>query len=186
MSDPYVGEIRCFGFNFAPQNWAQCAGQLLPIAQNAALFSVLGTTYGGDGKTTFGLPDLQGRTPVGMGLGPGLANVAEGQKLGEESVTLLASQLPAHSHTLDTASNGGATLANAPTANVSFVSQYQEGNNKGFLNMFVPSPPPPAKPVTMAAASLAPSGSGQPHENRQPYLAIGFCMALTGVYPSRS
>ncbi len=186
MSDQFIGEIRSFGFNFAPQGWAQCAGQLLSISQNTALFSLLGTTYGGNGTTTFGLPDLRGRNAVGAGQGPGIPQVLLGEQLGTETTTLTTQQIPAHSHTAEVAANGGATLATAPTASTSWFSEYQDLNNKGFLNMFAPNPPAPAKPVTMAGASIGVAGSGQPHENRQPFLAIGYCIAMQGIFPPRS
>lgn len=186
MSDPFIGEIRSFGFNFAPLGWAQCAGQLLPISQNTALFSLLGTFYGGNGTTTFGLPDLRGRTATGTGQGPGLPLVSVGEQAGQETVTLLANNLPPHTHTLETGSNNAATtLPAVPTANTSWMSQYFDNNSHQPLNMFAPNPPAPTKPVTMAAASIGIAGSSLPHENRQPYLAIGYCIALNGIFPPR-
>lgn len=161
-----------FGFNFAPRNWAFCDGQLLPIAQNTALFSLLGTTYGGDGRTTFGLPDLRGRVPLhdGSGTGPGLSSYSLGQQGGLETVTLTAQQIPPHNHLQACSSddpNSGSPAGNFPAA----VSPpiYSSGAN-----------------AAMANTAVGNAGGGQQHENRQPYLAINFCIALQGVFPSRN
>jgi microcystin-dependent protein len=172
MSEPFVGEIRMFGFNFAPQGWAQCNGQLLPIDQNTALFSLLGTTYGGDGRTTFALPDLRSRVPVGQGQGPGLSSYAEGQAGGAETVTLVAAQMPGHTHPVKASSGpansdqpGGRALARSAS------------------HIYT------AKPDTstvMNADMLGDAGNSQPHDNIQPYLAVNFCIATAGIFPSRS
>ena len=172
MSEPFLGEIRMFGFGFAPQGWAQCNGQLLPISQNTALFSLLGTTYGGDGRTTFALPDMQSRVPVCQGQGPGLSSYAEGQAGGAETVTLAATQMPGHTHPVKASSSaadsdqpGGRALAR--TASHSYTAQ-------------------PDTSTVMNANMLGDTGGSQPHNNIQPYLAVNFCIALTGVFPARN
>ncbi|HEX9189874.1 MAG TPA: tail fiber protein [Vicinamibacteria bacterium] len=171
MADPFVAEIRIFPFNFAPRGWAWCDGQLLPLSQNTALFSLLGTTYGGNGKSNFALPDLQGRAPMHPGQGPGLSLHDLGETGGSDTVTLLESEIPAHSHALrgsdligDTPSPPGNTLARFPNA-------YQ--SSAGGL-------------VSMAAESLPPAGGDAPHNNLMPYLTFYFCIALQGVFPPRT
>jgi microcystin-dependent protein len=169
MSDPFIAEIRIVGFNFPPRGWAHCDGQLVSISQNTALFSLLGTTYGGDGRTTFGLPNLQGRAPMQPGAGPGLTPHQLGETAGTETVTLLASQVPPHSHGVG-ASSGEATEtspANALPA-VAEVPQYR-----------------PSGDTTMAPTALPPVGGGLPHNNMQPYLAVNFVIALQGIFPPR-
>jgi microcystin-dependent protein len=172
MADPFVAEIRIFPFNFAPKGWAWCDGQLMPISQNTALFSLLGTTYGGDGKSNFALPDLQGRAPMHPGQGPGLSLHDLGETGGSETVTLLESEIPAHSHALranntlgDTPVPAGHTLARA-TYNL-----YQQTVN--------------ANLVSMAPEALPPAGGDQPHNNLMPYLTFYFNIALQGVVPPR-
>lgn len=169
--EPFIGQISIVGFNFPPRGWAACNGQLLSIAQNTALFSLLGTTYGGNGKTTFALPDLRGRTPMGTGNGAGLTPRSLGEQVGTESVTLLTSQLPQHTHTVtaqasraDRANAGGAQLASAADA--------------------VYATTGPA--ATLAPGSVSPAGSGLPHNNLQPQLALMFVIALEGIYPARN
>lgn len=171
MSQPFIGEIRLFGFNFAPRGWALCNGQILSIAQNTALFSLLGTTYGGNGQTTFALPNLQSRVPIHQGQGPGLSSYVMGQQAGTETVTLLNSQMPAHTHSL-VASSGDAVsgkpagkfLANttAPIYNTS-----QDG-------------------TLLGAQSIGIQGGNQPFSIIQPYLVVNFCIALEGIFPSRN
>lgn len=171
MTEPYLGELRCFGFNYPPRGWAYCQGQLLPIAQNTALFSLLGTMYGGNGQTTFGLPDLRGRAPIGFGQGPGLSPRELGEVGGEEQVTLTAAQIPPHTHTVM-----GATDAStkSPTNAVPGVTA------GGSSYSSTPSTP-------MNAGMIPPSGGGnQPHDNISPYLATNWCIALEGLYPPRS
>jgi microcystin-dependent protein len=172
MPDPFIGEIRMFGFGFAPQGWAQCNGQLLPIADNAALFSLLGTTYGGDGQTTFALPDLRSRVPVGQGQGPGLSSYGQGQAGGTETVTLAAAQMPGHTHPVtastsaaDSGQPAGRTLARS--AGHTYTAR-------------------PGASTVMNAAMLGHTGGSQPHGNIQPYLAVNFCIATEGIFPSRS
>ncbi len=168
--DPFVAEIRIVGFNFAPSGWAQCNGQLLPISQNTALFSLLGTFYGGNGQSTFALPDLQGRAPVQPGQGPGLSIRDLGESSGVEFITLLSSEIPAHSHNI-----GATTLpgdVNLPTGNIlarsSNVSAYNANNTPL---------------VQLSPLAITPTGSSLPHNNLQPYLTINFIIALQGVFP---
>jgi microcystin-dependent protein len=173
MSEPFIGEIRIFGFSFPPRGWAQCAGQLMAISQNTALFSILGTTYGGNGTSTFGLPDMRGRIPVSSGQGPGLSPYVLGEMTGTETVTLTASQLPAHNHAAGCSSSAGNSLSGAgavPAADMA-------GGNNVFSS--------PAN-ATMNAASLSLVGGGQPHNNLQAYLAVNYCIALNGIFPSRN
>lgn len=172
MADPFVAEIRIFPFNFAPQGWAWCDGQLLPISQNTALFSLLGTTYGGNGKSNFALPDLQGRAPMHPGQGPGLSLHDLGETGGSETVTLLESEIPAHSHALNGVNDSG--LQFSPGGAVSArANLYKSGPAANTL-------------VNMSVNAIAPAGGGQPHNNMQPYLTMYFCIALQGVYPPRS
>lgn len=171
MADPFVAEIRMFPFNFAPKGWAFCDGQLLPLSQNTALFSLLGTTYGGDGKSTFALPDLQGRAPMHPGQGPGLSLHDLGETGGSETVTLLESEIPAHSHTLST------SVRPADSLNPGQLSP-GTGNN-----MYTAAAG--ATLVAMAPDALAPAGGDQPHNNMQPYLTLSFCIAMQGVFPPR-
>lgn len=176
MADPFVAEIRIFPFNFAPKGWAWCNGQLLPISQNTALFSLLGTTYGGDGKSTFALPDLQGRAPVHPGQGPGLSLHFLGETGGSETVTLLESETPAHSHAM--MANVSPGLLNTPAPDRT-LSRSQGGN------AYVPGSPIPT-PVNLASQILAPTGGDLPHNNMMPYLTFYFCIALQGVFPPRT
>ena len=172
MSDPFVAEIRIFGFNFAPTGWAQCDGQLLPISQNTALFSLLGTYYGGDGRSTFALPNLQGAAPLQAGQGPGLSLYDLGQSGGEDFVTLLASEMPAHNHGMNASTVDNADAA-IPSATATFAPStggalYQTSAN-----------------VQLAGQAIAPAGGGLPHNNDQPYLTLNYCIALQGVFPPR-
>jgi microcystin-dependent protein len=170
--DPFVAEIRIFGFNFAPRGWATCDGQLLPISQNTALFSLLGTTYGGDGRSTFGLPNLQGRAPMHPGQGPGLSLRDLGETGGSESVSLLQSEMPSHSHALRASSGDGTdqTPQGSYFATGVGIGQYAAANNL----------------VALSPNALLTAGSGLPHNNMQPYLTVNFCIALQGVFPPRS
>jgi microcystin-dependent protein len=177
MSDAFVAEIRIFPFNFAPKGWAFCNGQLLPISQNTALFSLLGTTYGGDGKSTFGLPNMQGNVPMQPGQGQGLSLRDLGEISGAESVTLLQSEIPVHTHTVQP-SNQQADIQQ-PTATTSLARPV------GALPYFSGGPPPPPL-VAMAFQSLSPAGGSLPHNNMQPYLTLNFCIALQGIFPPRS
>lgn len=167
MSTPYIGQIMMFSFDFPPRTWAQCNGQLLPINQNQALFSILGTTYGGNGQTTFGLPNLQGRTPLHWGQGPGLSPRALGEVGGTETVTLAATQIAAHTHAV-TANNTAPTLG-TPAGNSWAAGSYSSSGN-----------------TPMNGADIGNAGGSQPHENRSPFLVVNFCIALQGIFPSRT
>lgn len=171
--EPFLGQIQMFGFNFAPRGWAFCEGQLLPISQNSALFSLLGTTYGGDGRTTFALPDLKGRVAMHFGNGAGLSNRPIGQKGGDETHTLTAAQMPSHTHTANCHAGGGD--GNTPVAK--FWSK-DLGTQSGTYHT--------AADETMAPTALANTGGSQSHNNMQPFLVINFCIALQGVFPSRN
>lgn len=178
MSSPFVAEIRIFPFNFAPKGWAFCAGQLLPISQNTALFSLLGTNYGGDGKATFGLPNLQGRAPIHENSSAGAGDLPVGTQVGSATVALLSTEMPAHSHIMrayddpdlaaDSRSPAGNSVAklSEPVTNL-----YDTGS---------------ANPSTMNPQALTQTGGSQPHNNLQPYLVLNFCIALQGVFPARS
>ena len=173
MADPFVAEIRIFPFNFAPKGWAWCDGQLLPISQNTALFSLLGTTYGGNGKSNFALPDLEGRTPMHPGQGPGLSLHDLGETGGSETVTLLESEIPMHPHALN---------ANAFPANIQAPSPARAlAQSTGGVAYKAT----PANLVPMAPDALGPAGGDQPHNNMQPYLTFYFNIALQGVFPPR-
>ncbi len=176
MTDPFVAEIRIFPFNFAPRGWAWCDGQLLPIAQNTALFSLLGTTYGGDGRTTFALPNLQGRAPMHPGQGPGLSQHHLGEAAGTETVTLLESEMPSHAHAL--VASLGATDEEG--------ERNPAGNYTGVPPLAQAFYGPANSLAAMSANTIAPAGGNQPHNNLQPYLTLYFCIALQGVYPPRS
>ena len=170
MADPYIGEIRMFAGNFAPLGWAFCNGALLPIAQYEALFSLLGTTYGGDGQTTFALPDLRGRGPIHAGQGPGLTNHPQGEQGGTETVTLTVAQMPAHTHA--PAASSAAGTSSHPNGNVWAASSTSDNQYAGTSN------------TTMNPATIGVAGGNQPHDNRQPVLAINFIISLEGIYPS--
>jgi microcystin-dependent protein len=171
--DPYLGELKIVPYNFAPQGWAFCNGQLLPIAQNTALFSLLGTQYGGNGVTTFALPDMRGRLIVGPGQGQGLSSYEQGQEGGTENVTLLASQIPSHNHPVQVSSAIGTQTA--ATGKHIAKAPLGLGNTYGT----------PPQNTTMPAGTIQPAGGGQPHNNRQPYLTLSYIIALQGVYPPR-
>ncbi len=169
MSEPFVGEVKAFGFAFAPRNYAQCNGQLLPVSQNQALFALLGTQYGGDGVVTFALPNLRGRTPVGFS-----QTLAQGTVTGVEKVTLMVAAIPAHTHALygtSTVANRRPARGNAFANDTSPVTQFYA---------------PPGNPVPLAPQTMTTSGSGQQHDNMQPFLTVNYCVALTGIYPTQS
>jgi microcystin-dependent protein len=175
MADPFVAEIRIFPFNFAPKGWAFCDGQLLPLSQNTALFSLLGTFYGGDGKSTFALPNLQGSAPVHVGQGSGLSQYFLGQQGGSQFVTLLESEMPVHTHFLKATVEDGTqgTLAPGVTLATSIGGELYQNNTSANL-------------TTMAFQSLAVAGASLPHNNMMPYLTLNFCIAMQGVFPPRS
>lgn len=183
MTSPYVGEIRPFGFNFAPRNWALCAGQILAISSNTALFSILGTTYGGNGQTTFALPDLRGRMALGMGQGSGLSQYVEGEEIGSETVTLLSTEMAAHSHTPYTRTEvGTADMHNVPQAG-DYLSRFNTSAN-AFGTTW--NTPPLENATTLHPTFLGFAGGNQPHNNIQPVLAINYCICLFGVFPARN
>jgi len=174
MADPFVAEIRIFPFNFAPKGWAFCSGQILPISQNTALFSLLGTTYGGDGKSTFALPDLQGSAPLHVGgsqPGPGLSTYDLGQSGGSDSITLIVSEMPFHTHnvTAQTIDQGDNRIP-SPTLNLGSTQMYHAA--------------PSTAQMDFSAISI--TGSSFPHNNLMPYLTLTFCIALQGVFPPRT
>jgi microcystin-dependent protein len=170
--EPYLGEIRWVGFNFAPRGWALCNGQLLPISQNTALFSLLGTTYGGDGQTTFALPDLRGRVPIGMGQGPGLTDRELGETGGAEAVMLTEAELPSHPHQAMGTSNPA--IASSPAGNV-------WGRTRRLTQLYGPD----ANLMSMSASAIEATGGDQPHENMPPFLTLTCIIALEGIFPSR-
>ena len=170
MSEPFLGEIQMFGFNFPPRGWAHCDGQILPINQNQALFSLLGTTYGGDGRTTFALPDLRGRTSVHPGQGAGLSNIVLGQKFGATEITLATANLPPHSHTVRCKNDEG----NSEEPAGHFIAQDGED---GFAE---------EADASMANDAVTNTGGGQPLSIRNPYLGIYHAIALVGIFPSRN
>ena len=172
MADPFLAEIRIFGFTFAPKGWAFCNGQLLPLAQNTALFSLLGTTYGGDGKSTFALPNLEGNAPMHPGQGPGLSQHYLGEAAGSETVSLLQSEIPAHAH--DLMSQAAVGNRTNPIGNA--IARVQGAT------AYAPTGPTAAQ---LASQAVTPAGGDQPHNNMQPYLTLNFCIALQGVFPQR-
>lgn len=174
MGTPYVGEVRLFAGNFSPNGWMDCDGQLLPISEYETLFQLIGTTYGGDGQTTFALPDLRGRAPVHQGAGPGLFNVVLGESGGAESVTLTQAQLPAHTHALvGSAANATATSpAGAVPGTMPEVATSAYGSD--------------APLTTLSPQGVGSAGGSQPHDNMQPYLAVRYIIALFGIFPSQT
>jgi microcystin-dependent protein len=175
MSAPFVAEIRIFACNFAPTGWALCDGQLLPISQNTALFSLLGTTYGGDGKSTFALPDMQGNAAFNWGQGPGLSDRFLGETGGEQNVTLIQTEIPFHTHNFAVSTENGVqgTLNNLVVLGKSIGGTLYQSNNQQNL-------------VNMALQALSIAGASFPHNNMSPYLTLTYCIALQGVFPPRS
>jgi microcystin-dependent protein len=179
--DPFIGQITIFGCNFAPQGWALCQGQILAISQYTALFSLLGVNFGGNGTSNFALTDLRGRAPIGFGQGPGLSYNAIGETGGQETVPINTSSYPTHSHALFAAASPATT--NAPGGLIE--ADGQSGGRGGTVNLALYSAS--GTPTTLAPAALtAAAGGGQSHNNLQPYLALNFCIALQGIFPSRS
>ena len=177
MAQPYVGEIRMFAGNFPPNGWMFCDGQLLPISENETLFQLIGTTYGGDGQTTFALPDFRGRVAVGTGQGPGLPTITLGEMAGEPTHTLISTEMPLHNHTLGANANfanianpNGSTLAIGQSANGDAVSMYINQAPNNALN----------------AQSIGLAGGSQPHNNMQPYLGMNYIICVSGIFPSRN
>ena len=177
MSQPFVGEIRMFGGNFAPAGWAFCAGQLMPISENETLFNLIGTTYGGDGQATFAMPDLQGRVPVHAGTGGG-GTYTLGEMSGTETVTLSTTQMPQHNHFAN--STGTAGTANVPSTSTILADE----GPAGISSVFEYLPNDGSTPVVLKNTSVGPSGGNQPHENMQPFLVISYIISLFGIYPN--
>lgn len=172
MSEPFIAEVKIFAGNFAPRGWAFCNGQLLPIAQNTALFSLIGTTYGGDGRTTTALPDMQGRAAMHPGRGPGLTSRRLGERAGESEVTLTAAQMPQHTHVM----MGNSAMASTGNPIGAQLADTDPLQNYG----------PSRDNETLAAQAVKNAGESQPHNNLQPFLGLNFIIALVGLYPSRS
>lgn len=176
MSEPFIAEIRIFAGNFAPRSWAFCDGQLLPVSQNTALFSLIGTTYGGDGRSTTALPNMQGRAPMHPGRGPGLTARRLGQRMGSEMVSLSEAQIPSHSHTVRARDEPG--TSGTPPSNTASIA------NTGFTDrLYVPNTS--SNVVDMASQTASNTGGSQEHNNIQPFLTMNFIIALQGLYPSR-
>ena len=180
MSEPFLGEIRMVGWNFAANGWALCNGQLMSISQYSALFSLLGTTYGGNGTTNFALPDLQGRVPINQGTGLGLSPYTIGQSSGSENITLLANQMPVHSHLMGVSNLPGAVAD--PTNAISGQGNAGGGRSPVPVSNYVST----AATGTLAPTAIASSGGNLPHSNIQPFLCINFIIALNGIFPSRN
>jgi microcystin-dependent protein len=180
MASPFVAEIRIFGFNFAPTGWALCNGQILPISQNTALFSLLGTMYGGDGKSTFALPNMQGNVPINQGQGPGLSQRFIGENGGAETVTVLVSEIPAHNHNFvgTTANSSTVTSSGNQVAN-GFTGNFQSSVQVKMYSTAAPN-------SLMNPNAIGISGSSLPHNNLMPYLTLNFCIAMQGIFPPRS
>ncbi len=173
MSNPYIGEIRMFGGNFAPAGWAFCQGQLMPISENDALFTLIGTTYGGDGQETFGIPNLQSRVPIHAGTGPDGVNYQLGEMAGTEAVTLTTQQIPTHAHALQASTS----VADDPSPANKLLGESRPGTNSFYQD---------ATTNPMATTAISTVGGSQPHENLQPYLAISYIMSLFGIFPSQN
>lgn len=178
--EPFLGEIRMVGFNFAPRGWALCDGQLLAISQYTALFSLLATTYGGDGRSTFGLPDLRGRVPVHMGQSPGLSTYILGEKSGAENVALALNEMPQHSHDINVHNQP----ANQTDPSGNIISVVNDGSGRT-PNLY-PAYSNAAPTGKMASSALGTTGASQPHSNMQPFLVVNFVIALEGIFPSRN
>ena len=176
MAAPFVAEIRIWACNFAPTGWALCAGQLIPISQNTALFSLLGTFYGGDGKSTFALPNFQGSVPVHQGQGPGLSQYFLGQQSGTPAVTLIQSEMPVHTHIFNCTNQSGDKQD--PTGTIWSKAPF----GRGIITLYHASP----STGQMALNAVAPNGGSQPHNNMMPYLTLNFCIAMQGVFPARN
>jgi microcystin-dependent protein len=178
--EEFIGTVKLFAGNFAPRGWAFCQGQLLPISNYSAVFSLLGTTYGGDGRTNFALPDLRGRAPIGFGQGPGLSNYAQGEKGGQETTTLTQDNMPAHNHSVAISNADGTT--NNPTGK--FPAQAVVQVERGAPNLAVKAYGD-AGNATLAPQAVSNAGGSRPFENRQPYLGMNYIICLEGIYPSR-
>lgn len=180
MSQPFLAQISMFGFNFAPKGWAQCNGQILPISQYSALFALIGTFYGGNGTSNFQLPNLQGSAALSQGSGPGLSTYSVGEQTGTTNVTLLQSNLAQHTHSLTGVTNDGSTLTaggNQPA------KAFSGGKAASYTGNYLSTNNPQTQ---MAPTSISSAGGSSPHNNMQPYLALTFCIALAGIFPSRN
>ncbi|HWV06835.1 phage tail protein [Ralstonia sp.] len=177
MAEPYVGEIRLFAGNYAPVGWLLCQGQIIGISENEALFTLLGTTYGGDGQSNFGLPDLQGKLPVGQGQGLGLTNRLIGQQFGVDSVTLTTDQIPGHNHAINCTSAAATTITPGPSTLLATVP-----NEQGFYDAGTANPPGKA---ALAPQTIGQAGGNQPHTNQMPTASINYIIATAGIYPSQ-
>jgi microcystin-dependent protein len=182
MSQPFLAQIALFPYNFAPRGWARCQGQLMSISQNTALFSLLGTYYGGDGKTTFGLPDLQSRVPVGTGQGPGLSNYTIGEETGVERVTLLSNENASHNHSLNATTDNGTVITAAGNQLAKAFSGTRTSANTGLIYSSNSNAPN----TSLAPNAISNTGGNLPHNNIQPYQCLSYCIALQGIYPSRN
>jgi microcystin-dependent protein len=185
MSSPFVAEIRMFAGNFAPTGWAQCNGQILPISQNTALFSLLGTMYGGDGKSTFALPNLQGASPLNWGQSTTGTEYFQGQESGTSNVTLIQSEMPFHSHAYNVSNNDADTTGNGSNPSGQYLAKgaYDDGSNSGVVAYYSAANAPANVQMNFQANSIA--GSSFPHNNMMPYLTVLFIIALQGVFPAR-
>ena len=180
--NPFIGELMLFAGNFAPRGYALCNGQILSIAQNTALFSILGTTYGGNGQTTFALPDLRGRITVGQGQGPGLSPYNLGEIGGQEAHTLTTGEMPSHTHPVNAVANGQAGGTNVPAVTTLLATAYSAATGNPLVPIYSSASPT----LTMSGQAVGAAGGNQPHENRMPFLTVNWCIALTGVFPSRN
>lgn len=187
MTQPFIGEIRPFAFNFAPRNYMFASGQLISIASNTALFSILGTTYGGNGTTNFQLPNLNGCMPVGNGSGPGLTPRVLGEVMGEETVTLLSTEMPQHTHTVSTKNDTTGTnfMTDTPQAGY-FVTRFQYAGVATANAWYKPASGPIPTPTALHPLSISVTGGGQAHNNLQPFLVINWCIAVRGIFPTRN
>lgn len=182
MSQPFLAQIALFPYNFAPRGWARCQGQLMAISQNTALFSLLGTYYGGDGKSTFGLPDLQGRVPVGTGQGAGLSLYTIGEELGLERVTLLGTEIASHNHSFNATTNSGTVVTASGNQLADAISGSRTSANLGLIYSSTSNNPN----TSLATNALSLTGGNLPHNNIQPYQCLSYCIALQGIYPARN
>jgi microcystin-dependent protein len=186
MSEAYISQIEIFGFDFAPKNWQFCAGQLLAIAQQQALFSLLGTTYGGNGVQTFALPDLRGRAPISMGQGPGLPAYSEGEAGGQEAHVLQTSEIPLHTHRMMADATTTSGLSEVPAANLSLGQSSGKPPTGSGFNVNIYNTAVPAAGYALASGAIGTTGANQAHENRMPFTVLNFCICVSGIFPPRN
>ena len=186
MSEPFTSQIEIFGFNFAPKNWAFCAGQIMAINQNQALFSLLGTTYGGNGVQTFALPDLRGRAPISMGQGPSLPNYTQGQVGGEQTHLLQIGEIPSHTHRMMADATTTSGIVEVPAANLSLGQSSGKPPTGNPFPVAIYNTAAPTAGSALAPGAIGTTGSNQPHENRMPYQVLNVCICLYGIFPSRN